>query len=358
MDTGTFRQHRMQPRFVFASLALMVCTLLLALGCTTPSDNVTASTSGRTTSLPVSDTAAPSSSAASSNLSPSTAYPNDESEDTKTASSSSAASHQPDQALAARITQDIQAISDTSGMQTCVSVIDLASGTHADVGGRASMVSASMIKLIIAAAFLEQVEAGAYSLDGYYPLQASDIVGGTGVLGARGAGAQITYGEILNKMISASDNTGTNILIRAIGMDAVNAEAAKLGLANTQLNRYMMDYDAINSGIENYTSADDVATLLELIYNGTFVSPKASSIVLQALEEQQDAGGILGGLPAGVTFAHKTGTLSTVRHDGGIVEGTHPYVLVVLCGGTGFYEQGALSTMSQIASATYSDIVA
>lgn len=249
------------------------------------------------------------------------------------------------------------AIADASGMQVAVSVVDLASSDRDGHLADEPMVSASMIKLAIAYTFLEQVAAGVYSLDDYYTLQASDIVGGTGSLGSFGAGAQVTYGQLVNKMISESDNTATNILIDAVGMNAVNSTAQKLELSATQLNRYMMDSEAMANGVENYTSANDVAALLQMAYEGLFVNPECSAVMMEALEQQQDYGGIQGGLPAGVTFAHKTGTLGTVRHDGGIVECEHPFVLVTLCGGPGFYEQGALDVMAEIASSTYDILV-
>lgn len=247
-----------------------------------------------------------------------------------------------------------QAIAQASGMDVAVALVDLATGEYAGYQGSKPMVSASMIKLIVAATFLDQVQAGAQSLDATYTLRQSDLVGGTGTLSAQGAGASVTYRELLRKMISVSDNTATNILIDVVGgPSAVNAEAQKLGLYATQLNRRMMDSQATAAGIENYVSADDVALLLRMVHDGTFVDAPSSALVLQALEEQQDNAGIPQGLPTGMPFAHKTGTLATVRHDGGIVEGARPYVLVVLCGGAGFTEHGALAAMAQIADATY-----
>ena len=56
----------------------------------------------------------------------------------------------------------------------------------------------------------ELVEAGAFSLDDTYALQYSDFVGGTGSLSALGAGAEVSYREIVRRMICASDNTATN----------------------------------------------------------------------------------------------------------------------------------------------------
>ena len=241
-------------------------------------------------------------------------------------------------------------------MEIGVQVIDLVNDTEAGYKESKRMVSASMIKILVAAAFLEKVHAKKAKINAKYTIKASDIVGGTGSLGGLGAGAEVTYKTILEKMISESDNTGTNILIDEVGMDEVNAEARKLGLTSTKLNRRMMDDEAIAAGIENYTSAADIATMLEMAYKGTLVDAKSSAIVMGALRDQKDTNGILEGLPSGTRFAHKTGALGTVRHDGGIMEGKHPYVLVVLCGGKGFNEQGAFSAMADIAKTTYSRI--
>ena len=245
-----------------------------------------------------------------------------------------------------------QPIASNSGMDVGVAVIDLGASQRASINGGQQMYAASMIKLLIAATFMEQVDSGIFSLDDTYVLQAEDIVGGTGTLAGLGAGTAVTYGDLVTRMIDVSDNTAANVLIRAVGgMDVVNAKASALGLSKTQLNRYMMDEVAISQGIENYTSADDIATLLEMVYIGTLGTAESCEFIRNALRAQQDSSGIAQGLPAGTPFAHKTGTLSTVRHDGGVVEGSKPYVIVVMCGGAGFYEEGANATMSSIASA-------
>jgi beta-lactamase class A len=54
--------------------------------------------------------------------------------------------------------------------------------------------------------------------------------------------------------------------------------------------------------------------------------------MLEILLDQRFKGGIPAGLPDATRVAHKTGNISTVHHDAGIVflEGRQPYVLVVL----------------------------
>ena len=260
--------------------------------------------------------------------------------------------------LADKWTEDIARLADDSGMQVCVCAIDLSSGTTVAYHADEKMPSASMIKLLIAETFLRQVDEGRHTLDEMRTLKAEDIVGGTGSLGARGAGAEVSCRELVQLMIAESDNVATNVLIDLCGMDAVNEEAKRLKLKHTELGRHMMDTAAAERGLDNYTCADDLAVLLKMVYEQTFASPKLSTFMLECLEAQTDNDAIPCGLPAGTLFAHKTGTLADARHDGGIVEGGKPYVLVVLCGGKGFGEDRANQLMADIGKATYDDACA
>lgn len=196
-----------------------------------------------------------------------------------------------------------------------------------DVNGDEPFVSASIIKLAILGTLLDQAQSGALSLDDSVTVDPSDVVGGTGVIQASGAGGSYTYRQLAAYMIQDSDNIATNLIIDAVGMPAVNEYARGIGLAETVLNRRMMDF---STDVENYTSANDVARMLQLIYQGKLVSPDASEFALDLLKGQHDGAGLLEGLPAGSVFAHKTGTLDGVFNDGGIVLASNPYVMVVL----------------------------
>lgn len=198
-----------------------------------------------------------------------------------------------------------------------------------DANGDEPFVSASIIKLAILGTLLDQAQSGALSLDDSVTVGPSDVVGGTGVIQASGAGGSYTYRQLAAYMIQDSDNTATNLIIDAVGMPAVSEYASEIGLTQTVLNRRMMDFAA---GDENYTSANDVAHILQLIYQGKLVSPDASEFALDLLKGQHDDAGLLEGLPAGSVFAHKTGTLDGVFNDGGIVLDRNPYVMVVLSG--------------------------
>jgi beta-lactamase class A len=250
-----------------------------------------------------------------------------------------------------QLSKDLKPIIKRADMDMGICAIDLDTNERIDVKSDKRMVAASMIKLAVAASFLEAVEEGTLSLDDTYTLKEKDFVEGTGTLGNENPGTKITYEELFEMMIAESDNTAANILIKAVGMKTVNDTAKRLDLGHTKLNRLMMDEEAIANHVENRMSANDAARIFELIWRGELVSPEASRFALEALEAQTDGQGIIQGLPADVVFAHKTGTLPQVRNDGGIVEAERPYVLVVLCAGG--EETASLELMTRISELVY-----
>lgn len=253
------------------------------------------------------------------------------------------------------LTGRFESIANSSAMNVGIAFIDLNNPDDACfVNADQPQHSASMIKLLILNELFNQVNQGLIDINEGYTLTGADIVGGTGVLQGRGAGASTTFSEMAELMISQSDNTAANVIINRLGMGAINERAGALGLTGSSLNRLMMDTDALAAGVDNYMSARDAATLLKQVFDGTFVDASASQFAMDALMNQSISAGILGGLSGG-SFAHKTGSLSNAQNDAGIVLGDHPYVLSVFCddGSAGYFSQGeAYDVMSQCGAAT------
>lgn len=214
------------------------------------------------------------------------------------------------------------------GDAVAIVVAPLNSAEIAAVNGSQVFTAASMIKLLILAELFYEVDQGNIDLNETYTLQYSDMVGGSGRLQQMGVGSEFTYDELAYYMIAFSDNVATNILIDRLGFDAINQRAADLGLEGTSLNRKMMD---LNAGVENYITANDATFLLRGFAQGTLVSSDLCDRAESYLLAQDDNLGLFDGLPESVPFGHKTGSLTTIRHDGGIVYGPNPYVIVVLC---------------------------
>lgn len=237
-------------------------------------------------------------------------------------------------------------VSEYGGTQS-VTYIDLQNGDYFRINGNERIASASMIKLLILAELFQQADDGKVDLGESMQVSSSDIVGGTGVIQGRGSGAY-SIKELAHLMIAESDNTATNVLIDLLGMDAINKQAVKLGLEQTVLARKMMDMDARSQGRENYTCANDLAVILELIGKNELVGSKYSKLAKEFLLDQSDNEGLAQGV-SGARFGHKTGTLDNQRHDGGIayVDGKGTYVLVVMT--QGMAQGTADSMMSRIA---------
>jgi beta-lactamase class A len=179
--------------------------------------------------------------------------------------------------------------------------------------------SASLIKLPIQATFWAAAEAGRLDPDERTDVPAGTPVEGTGVLKALAPGLQPTWYDLATLMITVSDNTATNLIIDRLGMETLQAWIDKAGLADTRLERRMMDRAAMDAGRGNWTSAADMETLLSAVAAGTCVSGVASRRMRRALEAQQIQDRLPRRLGEGVRVANKTGNFADVIHDAGIV---------------------------------------
>ncbi|MES4792713.1 MAG: serine hydrolase, partial [Chloroflexota bacterium] len=91
------------------------------------------------------------------------------------------------------------------------------------------------------------------------------------------AGLQPTWRDLATLMMIVSDNTATNLLLHRLGLARVQEWIESAGLADTRLQRVMMDQRAALSGRDNLASPADMLTLLTRIREGTCVSPEASA---------------------------------------------------------------------------------
>lgn len=179
--------------------------------------------------------------------------------------------------------------------------------------------SASLIKLPILAAFWDTVEAGRLDPTERVRVPAQARVEGTGVLKALAPDLQPTWDDLATLMITVSDNVATNLVIDRLGMHAIQTWIDRAGLADTRLERRMMDRAAMSAGRSNWTSAADMEALLSAIAAGTCVSGEASRQMRRALEAQQIQDRLARRLPDGVRAVNKTGNFADVIHDAGIV---------------------------------------
>jgi beta-lactamase class A len=131
--------------------------------------------------------------------------------------------------------------------------------------------------------------------------------------------------------------------VDVVGIPVIQRALHEMGIEGIKVIRGVEDQAAFEAGLNNEVTADGLLRLLRLISDRKAYSPEASQRMLEILLDQRFKGGIPAGLPDATRVAHKTGNISTVHHDAGIVflEGRQPYVLVVL---TQFDESGSRGT--------------
>ncbi|MGL4848481.1 MAG: serine hydrolase [Clostridium sp.] len=192
---------------------------------------------------------------------------------------------------------------------------------HSDVviKNNKKTVAASVIKIYIMIEAYYQIHRNNLSLTDKLVYTQSDKVGGSGTIANGPVGKSFSIEELLKAMMTTSDNVAANMLIDHLGIDNINKRIKAMGCIDTELNRKMMDSNAINSGVENYTSVADLALTLSKIYNGQAVSKEVDKRMLALMERNTVKKKIPNKLPKGVKVMHKSGEYTNVENDAGIV---------------------------------------
>jgi len=145
-------------------------------------------------------------------------------------------------------------------------------------------------------------------------------------------GRTLTIRELAYWMITKSSNLATNLLVEVVGVPTIQHALDELEIDGVRILRGVEDQAAFEAGLNNEVTANGLLKMLRLIADGRAYSKVASDEMLNIMLEQQYRSGIPAGLPKAARVAHKTGNISTVHHDAGIVfvEDRKPYVLVIL----------------------------
>ncbi|NJN87895.1 MAG: serine hydrolase [Leptolyngbyaceae cyanobacterium SL_7_1] len=198
-----------------------------------------------------------------------------------------------------------------------ISLVDLDTGAYVDLNATTSLPAASTIKVPVLVAFLQAVDAGTLRLDEMLTMEAADVAEGSGEMQYQAVGTQYSALETAEMMITISDNTATNMLIRRLGGAVVlNQRFQSWGMRQTVLNNPLADLDGTNT-----TSSQDLTNLLMVISQGELLSLRSRDRLMEIMQ-----GTVADSLiPAGVgdqraVIAHKTGTLDHMVGDTGIVD--------------------------------------
>ena len=145
-------------------------------------------------------------------------------------------------------------------------------------------------------------------------------------------GKMMRVRELAHHMITTSSNLATNLLLDLVGVETVQGVLDHYKIDGIDFRRGVEDERAFAAGISNRVTASGLMGLLRVIEAEKVFSPQLSREMLDILHQQEFRKGIPGRLPREVRVAHKTGDISTIAHDAGIVYPEHrkPYIIAIL----------------------------
>lgn len=193
---------------------------------------------------------------------------------------------------------------------------DLDDNSYLDVGGSTMFAAASTIKVPVLVAFFQDVDAGKIRLDEKLTLRKELIGQGSGDMQYEPLGTQYTTLEVARRMITISDNTATNLLIARLGgKEALNDRFRSWGLMATEIKNLLPDLPGTNT-----TSPKDLATVMIRVSQGELISLRSRDRLLEIMRQTVNNSLLPQGLGEGATIAHKTGDISSVLGDVGLID--------------------------------------
>jgi beta-lactamase class A len=205
--------------------------------------------------------------------------------------------------------------------------------------------AASTMKVPVMIELFRQVASGNLSLDTPLPIrnEFKSIVDGSPYSLSEGddsdkavyaeVGKTMTLRQLCDVMITVSSNFAANLLIEKLGVDNIRATVTKLGADGMHVLRGVEDQKAFDKGLNNTTTARGLLVLFDKLGHGTAVDPRADAQMIEILKRQAFNDAIPAGVPSRTMVAHKTGNITKINHDAGIVFADRPYVLVLLVRG-------------------------
>ena len=270
-------------------------------------------------------------------------------------------------AQASSLDERLRAQIAASGAEVAVAVRTLDGRTEVFIDPDKPFHAASTMKVPVMIELFRQAEAGALSLDDPLPIRNEfrSIVDGSPYKLSEGddsdkavyaaLGRTLTLRQLNEAMITVSSNFATNLLIEKLGAGRIQETTEGLGAGGMHVLRGVEDQKAFDKGLNNSTTARALLVLLEKLAKGEAVSRDADAAMIEVLARQQFNEAIPAGVPPGTRVAHKTGNITRIHHDAGVVYGPRPYTVVLLVRGIRDRKQSA-ALMAALSKTIYEAI--
>jgi beta-lactamase class A len=215
------------------------------------------------------------------------------------------------------LTQRLQAVSQKNRkLDPSYLFVDNQSGEYSQLSADRVLPAASTIKLPILIALFQDVDTQKVRLEEKLTIDKQSIAGEAGDLQAQKPGTQVSVLVAATKMMTISDNTATNLIIKRLGgAAALNQRFRNWGLQVTRINNPLPDLDGTN-----LTTAKELARSILAIDRGKIVSDASRSQMLSMMSHTARNTMLPKGLGKGAKIAHKTGDIGSTIADVGTIE--------------------------------------
>ena len=226
----------------------------------------------------------------------------------------------------------LRAISDSFPGAMAIQFVDLTDGTRVGVNEQLVFPQGSSIKIPVLIELFRQAEGRPGILKERQRVTAATRTAGSGVIGQFvDGGSELSNEDLAVLMIVLSDNTATNLLIDAVGMDAVNRTMASLGAPQTKLQRKMIRPDASARGEENVSTAREAADLMVRIARCDLPMSRESCARVRRILEIPKSDAVRRAVPGEIAVASKPGGIEGVAAIWAIVAvPDRPFVLTAM----------------------------
>jgi beta-lactamase class A len=221
-----------------------------------------------------------------------------------------------------------------TGLRSVACIRRLADDHEVSVGAEEIVPLASVGKLLLLGEVARRISDGSLSPDERLPIRDADrALGGTGLL-ARLSPSSWSIQDLVTAVASVSDNAATNVLLRAVTLDAVQSLARDSGMRNTTVHDHIRAHRGPGTPPQFATgTVRELAALLADVALERFVSPGTSGLLRSWLQLNVDRSLVADGIAEDGEWpevANKTGTDRGVRADAGIARGNAVVVYAVV----------------------------
>ncbi|WP_175477582.1 serine hydrolase [Curtobacterium sp. MCBA15_008] len=204
-------------------------------------------------------------------------------------------------------------------------LLDPAGTSVSERDGDVVLPAASTIKLVVLLALLRAVDDGTITLDRSVTVSSTTASAAGGGRTIRPDpedadpefppdGAEATVAALAGMMIERSSNEATNVLLDLLGAMRIADTVGAHGLGGTVVARKLGDVPAQRAGLENRTSAADLARTMHALVAGRALSAVSTEFARAVLARQRFPH-IARELPPGSWWGSKSGWVPGVVHD-------------------------------------------